>query len=123
MTQCQSCQAELQPGSLYCHVCGTHVAPSTGDAARLRAEFADLHNWVKTMQHTVDDNRRLLRQHADAINCARLDIDRSQHLLESSRVFRGNFWPRAWAIFGHVLAVGAPLAAIVGVAVFLLLRR
>ena len=123
MSECQSCGAELQSGSMYCHVCGTNVAPSDGDAARLRAEFADLHNWVKTLQHTVDDNRRLLRQHADAINCARLDIDHAQHALESSRVFGGNFWPRAWAIFGHVMAVAAPLAAIIGIVAFLLMRR
>jgi hypothetical protein len=108
---------------MYCHVCGTHVAPTNGDNARLRAEFADLHNWVKTIQHATDDNRRLLSQHADAINCARLDIDRSQRLLETSRVFRGNFWPRAWAIFGHALAVAAPIAALIGVVLFFLLRR
>ena len=123
MNECQNCAAELQPGSRYCHVCGYHVVPQTGDDTLLRAELSDLHNWVNTIQHTVDDNRRLLQQHADAINCARLDIDHSQHLLESSRVFRGHFWQRAWAIFGHVLAVGAPLAVIIGIVALLLMRR
>jgi hypothetical protein len=116
VVDCAKCGAELAETAEYCHRCGVQVADSSAQEQQL----VDLRRQLVELQQKVGEHADLIDQHADIVDGHASDIAGIESLLNSSDVYHDRFWPRAWAIYGHVLVPGLILGVVVYVAMFVI---
>lgn len=99
---CPNCGGPAVPDASYCHACGTDLTANIGDltANDVDARLKSLEDWREKHQSYHRRNKMAARLAA------------VEKVLSSSKVYDVSFWPRAWAIYGHAIAVGLIVAAV-----------